>query len=169
VEGLALKKKICMLGASAVGKTSLVARYVHSMFSEKYHTTVGVKIDRKTVQASGTEINLMLWDIEGDDDYQSLRMSYLRGTSGYILVADGTRRATLERVRSLRQRAIEAVGQVPCVLVLNKADLVEEWDIDAAECAALEAEGLQVIKTSAKTGVGVEECFLALAGKMVAS
>lgn len=166
---MVLKKKICMLGASAVGKTSLVARFVHSIFSEKYHTTVGVKIDRKTVEAGGAQVNLMLWDIEGDDDYQSLRMSYLRGTSGYILVADGTRGRTLERVRSLRDRAAEAVGDVPFVLVLNKADLTDEWDVAEAECDRLRAEGWEIILTSAKTGMGVEECFLSLADKMVAA
>jgi small GTP-binding protein len=84
------QKKICMLGSFSVGKTSLVARYVSSVFSDKYLTTVGVKIDKKTVAVDGADVTLLLWDIYGEDDFQKLRMSYLRGASGYLLVVDGT-------------------------------------------------------------------------------
>jgi GTPase SAR1 family protein len=55
------------------------------MFSDKYLTTVGVKIDKKTVAIDGNEVMLMIWDLAGDDDYQRLQTSYLRGTSGYFL------------------------------------------------------------------------------------
>jgi small GTP-binding protein len=82
-----LQKKICMIGAFSVGKTSLVKRYVQSVFSETYLTTVGVKIDKKTVDVSGRTVNLILWDVAGEDDIGSLRMSYLRGAAGYVLVA----------------------------------------------------------------------------------
>ena len=61
-----IQKKICMLGAFAVGKTSLVKRYVHSMFSDKYLSTVGVKIDKKVLHNGDSEVMLMLWDLYGD-------------------------------------------------------------------------------------------------------
>src|SRR4029453_515125 len=93
-----IQKKICMIGAYAVGKTSLVTRFVESIFSTKYLTTVGVKINKKTITLDGKEITLILWDLHGEDEFQKLRLSYLRGSSGYILVADGTRRDTLEKV-----------------------------------------------------------------------
>jgi small GTP-binding protein len=86
-----MQKKICMLGAFAVGKTSLVARFVESIFSDRYHTTVGVKIEKKTLQVSGQQWNLIVWDLAGEDEFMQIRMSYLRGSSGYLLVADGTR------------------------------------------------------------------------------
>ena len=79
-----IQKKVCMLGAFAVGKTSLVKRFVDSMFSEKYQTTVGVKIDRKRIQLDEQEVNLVLWDIHGEDELQKVRLSYVRGTSGSI-------------------------------------------------------------------------------------
>jgi small GTP-binding protein len=79
-----------MLGGFSVGKTSLIKRFVESVFSEKYLTTVGVKIDTKTVDVQGRSVNLILWDIAGEDDTATIRMSYLRGCSGYLLVADGT-------------------------------------------------------------------------------
>ena len=78
---MALQKKICMLGASGVGKTSLVRRFVQSIYSEKYHTTIGVKIDKKTVKAGDTEVNLLLWDLQGEDDTFKIRPAFLRGAS----------------------------------------------------------------------------------------
>ncbi|MGH8605890.1 MAG: Rab family GTPase, partial [Gammaproteobacteria bacterium] len=99
-----LQKKICMLGFFGVGKTSLVRRYVSSVYSDTYLTTVGVKIDKKTVTVREQTLNLLLWDIAGADDISALRTSYLRGAAGYLLVADGTRPETLESARSMQGR-----------------------------------------------------------------
>ena len=79
-----LQKKVCMVGAFATGKTSLVARFVKGIYSDKYQTTVGVKIDKKRVETSDETINMMLWDIHGEDEFQMVRMSYLRGAAAYI-------------------------------------------------------------------------------------
>lgn len=162
-----IQKKVCMLGTFAVGKTSLVARFVKSIFSEKYHTTVGVKIDKKSVAIGEQQVSLVLWDIHGEDEFQKIRQSYLRGTSGYLLVADGTRRATLDAAVTLQQNIEGITGPVPFILLLNKSDLTEEWELEEEAVAALQAKGWLVIKTSARTGVGVEEAFIALAGKML--
>lgn len=162
-----LQKKICMVGAFATGKTSLVMRYVHSIFSEKYLTTVGVKIDKKTVNIAEKELNLIIWDIHGEDDFQKVRMSYLRGSSGYLLAVDGTRHETLEKALELQNRVEEAIGQVPFLLVLNKWDLKDEWEIETAEIDELVQRQWNVIKTSAKNGMGVEEIFQTLAKKVL--
>ncbi len=161
-----IQKKICMIGKSGVGKTSLVAKFVHSMFSDKYLTTVGVKIDKKTVVVDGAEVMLMIWDLAGDDDYQRLQTSYLRGTSGYLLVADGTRAATLDEAAELQERVATALGPVPFILALNKSDLVAQWEVDDARIAALTARGWSVVKTSAKEGAAVEDVFAQLASAM---
>lgn len=163
-----IQKKICMVGASAVGKTSLVARFVKSIFSDKYLTTVGVKIDKKTVEALGREVNLMLWDLAGEDEYMQLKLSYLRGSSGYLLVADGTRLATLETAFDLQAKVVGEIGAAPFILLLNKSDLVDEWDLDDGAMAKISEAGWGFIKTSAKTGLGVEEAFQALTRKMIA-
>jgi len=118
-----LQKKICMLGGFSVGKTSLVKRYVQSVFSETYLTTVGVKIDKKTVDLSDRIVNLILWDLAGEDDINSLRMTNLRGAAGYVLVADGTRPSTLDVALSLHKRVEADFGPLPFVLLLNKSDL----------------------------------------------
>src|SRR5260221_3830986 len=104
VQNATVQKKICVLGGFGVGKTSLVKRYVQSIFSETYLTTVGVKIDKKTVNLSDRLVHLILWDVAGEDDIFSLRMSYLRGSAGYVLVGDWTRRSTLDVAPSLRPR-----------------------------------------------------------------
>ena len=146
-----LQKKVCMLGSFSVGKSSLVRRFVESIFDEKYHTTIGVKVDKKIVNANGEDVTLVLWDIHGEDVYQKMRMSYLRGMSGYLLVADGTRRQTLEDALALNERVVQEIGKVPSVLALNKHDLADQWEIDSARQTQLTGEGWTIQHTSAKT------------------
>jgi hypothetical protein len=162
-----IKKKVCMLGSFAVGKTSLISRYVHSIFSETYHTTVGVKIDKKTVRCNGHDVTLMLWDLAGEDEFCRLRESYLRGSSGYLVVVDGTRPATLDRALLVNQKAEAVVGELPRILVLNKHDLTDAWDTDQRRLDALANEGWRIVKTSAKTGEQVEQMFLDLTESML--
>jgi small GTP-binding protein len=162
-----IKKKICMLGAFSVGKTSLVQRFVKSIFSDKYLTTVGVKIDKKTVVVKDKDVEMLLWDIYGEDEFQKVKTSYLRGASGYFLVIDGTRKSTLDTAFILKERAEETIGKVPFVLVFNKADIEDEWEIENKTLQELSESGFSVIKTSAKAGMGVEEAFLLIAEKML--
>lgn len=163
-----MQKKVCMIGASAVGKTSLVARFVFSKFEDKYLTTMGVKLDRKTVvSVGGEDVTLVLWDMQGEDRFQKVQMSYLRGAHGYMLVADGTRRDTLDRAVLLQKDAEAVAGPVPFALLLNKSDLVDDWDLDDAALEALTAQGWTIVRTSAKTGDNVEETFTTLAQRMM--
>ena len=163
-----IQKKVCMLGATGVGKTSLVSRFVTSLFSDKYLTTIGVKVDKKMVAVDGQDVTLMLWDIYGQDEFQTVRESYLRGASAYLLVADGTRQLTLDTARELQKKAENVIGPVPFILVLNKMDLQEEWRVDDRALWKLAEDGWPVIRTSAKTGAGVEDAFTKLTQKMVA-
>jgi small GTP-binding protein len=163
-----LQKKICMLGSFSVGKTSLVRRFVKSIFFEVYQTSIGVKVDKKVVRVNNEDVTLVLWDIHGEDVYQKIHMSYLRGMSGYLLVIDGTRRQTLEDALALNQRVVQEAGKVPAILVLNKSDLVDKWEIDSARESELVAAGWTILRTSAKTGASVEEVFSQLAAATLA-
>ncbi len=158
-----------MVGSFAVGKTSLVSRFVNSIFSDKYLTTVGVKIDKKNIILGTQEMNLLLWDLAGKDEFQELRVSYLRGSSGYLLVADGTRPNTLDVAINLQQEVEAALGNVPFIFIINKDDLIDEWAIDESDIEQLRSKGWEVILTSAKKGQSVEEAFLHLGARMLES
>jgi small GTP-binding protein len=162
-----VRKKICLLGTSAVGKTSLVDRFVNGIFSEKYLTTVGVKISKKTIHLDDERIELLVWDLNGEDRFQKLSSSYLRGSSGYFVVVDGSRRDTLDSAIIIHERAAKDVGNIPVCLILNKADLNEEWEISNDEIEELKDKGWKIFLTSAKTGTGVEEAFSYLASELV--
>jgi len=156
-----IQKKVCMVGVFGTGKTSLVQRFVHSLFSERYLSTVGVKIDRKALDLDGTALTLVLWDLAGRDGHEDITTSYLRGTHAILYVADGTRKETCDQLPELQALAREAAGDVPSVLALNKSDLADGWALSRRDEDAL-AGSWEMVRTSAKTGAGVEEVFLRL-------
>ena len=161
------QKKVCTLGTSAVGKSSLVARFVKGIFSDSYLTTIGVKIDKKSITQRGHKIDLLIWDLNGEDRFQKLSMNYLRGTAGYLLVVDGTRRSTLDAALALHHKTQANLGDVPFVVLINKTDRKEDWEIEEADIKDLQARGWTVHETSAKTGSGVEKAFADLARKLL--
>jgi len=162
-----IAKKICLLGSFAVGKTSLTRRFVESIFFEKYHTTIGVKIDKKVVRCEDREIELLIWDIEGRDEFAPLRESYLRGAAAILLVVDLTRPDSLEVARELRVHVDKVLGNVPFLALLNKSDLDQDRRITPEDIQALQKEGWEFIETSAKTGQNVDGAFLRLTEKLL--
>jgi GTPase SAR1 family protein len=110
---------------------------------------------------------LILWDLAGEDEFVQLQTSYLKGSSGYILVADGTRSDTLLKAFTLQRKAEEAVGKVPFALVINKIDLQPQWEIDETAIRGPREQGWIIHYTSAKTGESVEKTFQILAEKLI--
>lgn len=159
------QKKICMLGAFSVGKTSLVKRFVSSLFDEKYLTTVGVKIDKKVMQHDQQDVMLMLWDLAGEDAYNNIQASYLRGAAGCIVVIDGTRPNTLEVGLKLTELITTGAGDVPIVFALNKADIKEQWLLSDLQLQTLSA--YPTLETSAKLGTNVDDMFQRLVTEML--
>jgi small GTP-binding protein len=155
-----------MLGGFGVGKTSLVSRgSCTSIFSDKYLTTVGVKIEKKSVDLGSQQVDLMVWDLpRRGASFRSSTCPTLRGSSGYLLVVDATRRSTLDTALMLHAKAKWAIGEVPVMLAINKTDLDSTWELDGA---AMDQLKCPVVKTSAKTGDQVEETFAALARAML--
>lgn len=163
-----LAKKVCMIGDFAVGKTSLVSCYVHSVFSDKYLSTLGVKIDTKVVTLPDkSDLKLVLWDIAGTDRFRTRDASYLRGAAGYLLVIDGTRRYTLDTALQLKQSVDQALDAPPFVILCNKFDLQAQWEITPAEIQDLTDKDWPVFKTSAKEGANVNQAFQVLADRLV--
>ena len=163
-----IQKKVCMIGVFGTGKTSLVQQYVHSKFSEKYHSTVGVKIDRKTVDVNGETVSLVLWDIAGKDADEDVPASYVRGAHGVIFVADLTRRVTWDELAGLDRLVQVTAGRIPCVVALNKADIPEQWEFRPDDQQVASAEW-DIVQTSAKTGQGVEDVFQRITSAMLAA
>ena len=163
-----IQKKICLLGSFAAGKTSLISRFVRGIFSGQYLVTVGVKIDSKDIEIAGETIRLVIWDLAGEDEFNKVNPAYLRGAAGFLLVADGTRRATLNQAKVLQKRVSEAMGPLPFVTLINKCDLVSDWEIPETDLQALRADGWEVIHSSARTGEGVEAAFASLARRAAA-
>ena len=162
-----IKKKICILGAFAVGKTSLVEKYVKSIFTDKYHTTIGVKTDQKDLTVDGKDVRLIIWDINGEDDYQHVKPSYLTGVSGYLLVVDGTRKETLQVAFDLHKLVTKTVGEKDFILMINKSDLIDSWELTEKEEGQLADLGWNVVKTSAKSGDNVNSTFQSLAESII--
>jgi len=158
-----------MLGLLSVGKTSLVEQYVHSIFSDKYLSTIGVKISKKNITIDGTDMSLVLWDMEGKDEYTEINMLHLRGAMGFFVVADLTRPDTYHAALKIREIALDVLGRdVPNMLLLNKSDL-PNWEIDNELVEKALASDIKILRTSAKTGTAVNEAFETLARSMLAA
>jgi small GTP-binding protein len=161
------KLKVCMIGATGVGKTSLVRRFVSTIFSDVYRTTIGVKIESRRLWRQGRPVDLVLWDLSGEDEFQSVRPAYLRGAAGYLLVIDGTRAETVETALALQAIVRNVVGDCPFLALVNKTDLVASWEVNDTDLAPLVSIGWKVVPTSARTGAGVEQAFELLVDRIL--
>ena len=161
-----IQKKVCLLGTSGVGKTSLIRQYVDGIFDDKYLTTVGVKIDKKLVQTTQQQVQFMLWDIEGTDRYSVFQERYLRGASAYIIVVDQSRSPSLIEGMDIHT-LVRQVNPCPTVLAINKSDLEARWHWNSSELADYKKLFDLSFHTSAKTGEQVEQMFTDLAELLV--
>ena len=164
-----LIKKICLLGDAAVGKTSLIRRYVYSSFDDKYITTIGTKVTKKSLvfkhpsQDMKVRISLLIWDILGQKEYSRLHPVYYQGAEGGLVVADATRPATIKSLEEWATGFQKTVGSVPLVLLINKADLIDKSTFDLSEAERIAKKfNAHLHFTSAKTGENVEASFLEL-------
>lgn len=157
-----ISKKIVLLGNEGVGKTSLVKRYVHSIFNDEYLTTIGIKISKKSVFVNDVEVNLMLWDIAGNMMSKTLYNNYLKGAHGVFLVCDSLRPETYESIIAERDSHLARdFKETQSFVIVNKSDLIPPNDPHFL--AAYEYDFL----TSAKNGDQVEMAFQKMAEKMV--
>lgn len=173
-----IQKKVCMVGAFGVGKTSLVRRFVHNIFDDKYIFTIGVKVSRKTVvvpQAdSGVQLNMLLWDLAGADEFDAVATNYLRGAAATVLVCDLTRPDTLDKL-PVYTAHIRTVAPAACLMVAaNKHDLLDPpppGQTPGVTLPQIESVAASLASpyhlTSAKTGRGVEDLFNHLARLLI--
>ena len=164
-----IQKKVCLLGDFAVGKTSLVRRFVEERFDDKYLSTIGVKISRKPLLREQHVLNLLIWDLAGGDDYSKMGSHYLRGAVGALIVCDLTRQRTLEALE-IYTKQLQAVNpNAKIVYIGNKVDLEEDRQISDEQLQTISSEnGAPFLLTSAKTGQSVVEAFNLLATQLEA-
>jgi small GTP-binding protein len=163
-----LTKKICLIGDFAVGKTSLVRRFVESRFSEGYLSTIGVRVSRRVVDLPPRSLNLMIWDTAGGDPFSSVVQSYYRGASGALLVCDLTRGETVASIGRYAQEFRAVNPGSPLVVVGNKVDLASQRAVTDEQIAeASSAYGAPWYLSSAKTGEQVEQAFLTLGQRVI--
>lgn len=153
-----------MVGDFAVGKTSLTQKFVNNVFSDKYLTTVGVKIDTAIVG----DTKLVVWDVAGRDALSPINVNYLVGASGLVLVGDGTRPETIASLQSIWQTVEARLGAVPVVVAINKKD-APEWAVSDEEIKSQLESQWDVFYTSAKEGANVADLFECLVAKMVSN
>jgi small GTP-binding protein len=150
--------KIVFLGEGAVGKTSLVGRYVYDSFEGDYLATIGTDIHVKMVNVSDTVVKLVIWDIAGQDNFAQLRRAYYMNASAAFFVFDTTRPETIERVDEWLNALFTVTGKIPLVLLENKVDLESAIPEEVKE-AVKQKHGVPIIPTSAKEDTNVEEAF----------
>ena len=170
-----ITKKICLLGDFNVGKTSLVRRFVEDKFSDRYLSTVGVKVSRKSARVQTDtdwqQIDLLVWDLEGNTKFKSITPSYLKGASGSIIVADLTRSSTFKNLNQHIKLFLEVNPKGAVVIALNKADLIPQEKLEQLVENYKSHDFNRIVNiytTSAKTGESVDIMFDELA-KVVTS
>jgi small GTP-binding protein len=171
-----ISKKICMLGDFSVGKTSLIRRFVDRQFSDRYLSTVGVKISRKTVecqlfeQQKQVNVQLLIWDLEGNTKFKTVTPTYLQGASSAVVVADVNRQVTIEHISEHIQCFLSVNPKGLAIVALNKSDLLDEAQQMKIKEFLSDNSSEQIIatySTSAKTGLYVDEIFQKLAYQMI--
>lgn len=159
-----IQKKVCLLGNFAVGKTSLIRRFVEGQFDDSYLSTIGVKVSRKSVSLAEYDMNLLIWDLAGGDDFEKMGNMYLRGAVAAFIVIDLTRPDTIDSFRFYTNQLKIINPDASIVLIGNKVDLEEERAVSNKELAHLSREAnCEFLCTSAKTGFQVELAFEKLA------
>ena len=169
-----VKKKICLLGSFAVGKTSLVDRFVHNRFEEKYLTTVGVKISQKLLppveeprKGQLIQHTFLIWDIAGLEKFDRVAMNYFRGAAGALAVADLTIPETIDRLHEFCEKFLSVSPQALLLILGNKVDLFQNDEKTLSKLAkTARFFSSQYLLTSAKTGQQVEKAFETLSKKL---
>lgn len=162
--------KIVLLGDFGTGKSSLIKRYVDNSFSEEYLSTIGVSISNKAIDTSINNLvytsNTMIWDIEGKTDFKPILSHYLNGAKGFIIVADLTRRNTINLIEEHLTLCEKTAPNLPICIALNKSDFEHE-EIDLVSFKELYPNIILITKTSAKDDSNIEELFKTLSEKIV--
>ncbi len=159
-----ISKKIILTGSFGVGKTSLFNRFIYQQFSDKYLTTIGVKVNNKTIKIDDESISMMVWDVAGEVSQDKVPVSYFLGASGIIYVMDLSRPLTFVNLESDIQFLRDLLPNGTIIIVANKKDLVTEEQLETIRQELVRPFDYS---TSAKTGENVEELFIEMGKRLL--
>ncbi len=179
LEQKVMKKKVCLIGDSRVGKTSLIKRFVNDEFDDKYIATIGAKISKKDIQVKimnsinnyNVAITFTIWDLIGhrDREYWSLLKRYYLNTDGALFVCDLTQKSTLENLKEWIASLFNTIGVVPFIIMANKSDLSDQAEVTEQDLMQFsKLYNSDFYFTSAKTGSNVNLSFQRL-GEIMAN
>lgn len=153
--------KIVVIGDPSVGKTSVIRRFSENKFSKSYLPTIGADFNLKVIELPNAQVIMTVWDIGGHDRFDSIRTFYYSGAHGGIIAFDLTRKDTLESVKQWGEDILKGAGEkIPIIIMANKADLKDSIAVNDAEIEAIAKElNMPYFKTSAKSGLNVQEAF----------
>ena len=158
-----IRLKILILGDSAIGKTSLLLKYVDGYFPKIYISTLGVEFKSKTINLNGMDIKLQIWDTAGQERFHCITKNFMKGSDGIIFAYDITNRSTFDNLKNWISEAQEAVGDFEKIIVGNKIDLEKERKVSKESlnkfCENKKIKGMEI---SVKKEINVNECFEAL-------
>ncbi|NVM19445.1 MAG: GTP-binding protein [Candidatus Lokiarchaeota archaeon] len=168
-----LQFKLPIIGDAGVGKTTLTHRYLHGLFKESYHLTIGVDFFLKKFEIDGKKISLQIWDFAGEEKFRFLLPGVINGANGTIFMFDITRYVTFENLSNwlaVFNTANEDHDQnVPALLVGSKTDLkgIRTVPYKEAKSFAQDNNLIGYIECSSKSGENVEDLFRAITKTMM--
>ena len=161
--------KVLLLGNSDVGKSSLLLRFVDSVWNDGFVPTIGVDFKVKTLEINNKKVKMQIWDTAGQERFRTVVSTYFKGAHGILLLYDVTNKDSFKNLENwLIEIEKNSSDKVLKILLGNKCDLSDDREIQSEEGKAFAVRnGMEFMETSAKMNTNVSEAFETLGKLMI--